>query len=299
MGRLQLIQTLLSGSPLVIGVPGRSFTVTSANASCIILRLPAGGPAATLPATLGNDSLVAPTCQTASPLPLKNGKFRNVFLGQLVAYSLNLRLDTGLDTLHLCANMLVEGGSILIPTPVLNALTALGLPQTAAGLLELANRAIAGQPSGGASINQISSALDAINSGFDECKAFLGCGGGQAVQGTLNRSEAEGTYGLNQGIPAAYALHENYPNPFNPTTKISFDVPEQSIVRLSIFNILGQEVATLVNGVVDAGFQSIEWNASTNHGSVLPSGLYMYRIQATSIATGKEFSQVRKMLLMK
>ncbi len=100
-------------------------------------------------------------------------------------------------------------------------------------------------------------------------------------------------------LPTEYRLAQNYPNPFNPTTKINYDIPEQSTVRVSVFNILGQEVVTLVNGVVGAGYHSIEWDASSNSGTVLPSGIYMYRIQTTSLVTGKEFSQVRKMLLMK
>src|SRR5258707_9469737 len=83
--------------------------------------------------------------------------------------------------------------------------------------------------------------------------------------------------------PAGDALHANYPNPFNPTTEIKFDLPEASTVRLSVFNILGQEVATLVNGMMGAGFQSVEWNTANREGAALPSGVYLYRLQATSV----------------
>ncbi|MBI3365852.1 MAG: T9SS type A sorting domain-containing protein [Ignavibacteriae bacterium] len=99
--------------------------------------------------------------------------------------------------------------------------------------------------------------------------------------------------------PTKFALHTNYPNPFNPTTSIKFDLPEQSVVRLSVFNILGQEVAVLVNGVVEAGFREVEWNTTTGNGVVLPSGIYLYRIQATSLSSDKEFTQINKMVLMK
>src|ERR1043166_10136394 len=75
--------------------------------------------------------------------------------------------------------------------------------------------------------------------------------------------------------PAGYALHANYPNPFNPTTQIKFDLPEASHVRLSGFHILGQEVATLVNGTMAAGYQSVEWNSANRAGASLPSGVYM------------------------
>ena len=103
----------------------------------------------------------------------------------------------------------------------------------------------------------------------------------------------------NAAIPAEFSLYANYPNPFNPTTLIKFDLPEASTVRLSIFNVLGQEVATLVNGSIEAGYHSVDWNSTSNNGTVLPSGIYMYRISATSSITGIEFSQVRKMVLMK
>jgi hypothetical protein len=102
-----------------------------------------------------------------------------------------------------------------------------------------------------------------------------------------------------RNIPAAFALQMNYPNPFNPTTVIRYDLPEASTVRLSVFNILGQEVATLVNSVVDAGYQSVEWNTENRSGVSLPSGIYMYRLQATSLMNGKEFVQVNKMVLLK
>ncbi|HEY6191188.1 MAG TPA: T9SS type A sorting domain-containing protein, partial [Bacteroidota bacterium] len=99
--------------------------------------------------------------------------------------------------------------------------------------------------------------------------------------------------------PAGYALHANYPNPFNPTTQIKFDLPEASHVRLSVFNILGQEVASLVNGTMGAGFQSVEWNTSNREGAALPSGVYFYRLQATSLTSGTEFHGEMKMVLMK
>ena len=102
-----------------------------------------------------------------------------------------------------------------------------------------------------------------------------------------------------RAAPKSYALHQNYPNPFNPTTEIKFDLPEASSVRLSVFNILGQEVATLVNGAMDAGYQSLEWNSANHEGVALPSGIYIYRLQATSMTSGKEFHEVMKMVLMK
>ncbi len=89
-------------------------------------------------------------------------------------------------------------------------------------------------------------------------------------------------------IPTEFALSQNYPNPFNPTTNIKFALPKESGVTLRIFNILGEEVATLVNKVMPAGFHTVNFDASR-----LSSGMYIYRIEAGS------FVQVKKMLLMK
>lgn len=89
-------------------------------------------------------------------------------------------------------------------------------------------------------------------------------------------------------IPDGFTLYQNYPNPFNPSTNISFDLPKESNVTLKVYNILGEEVATLVNTVMPAGHQVVEFNTSN-----LASGMYVYRLQAGS------FVQTKKMLLMK
>ncbi|OLD61386.1 MAG: hypothetical protein AUI33_14650 [Ignavibacteria bacterium 13_1_40CM_2_61_4] len=91
---------------------------------------------------------------------------------------------------------------------------------------------------------------------------------------------------------------QNFPNPFHPTTTIRFAVPERSAVRLSVFTVLGQEVATLVDGEVGPGYQSVEWKAVDKNGRVLAPGIYLYRLQAKSLKTGV-FHQVRKMVLLK
>jgi hypothetical protein len=89
-------------------------------------------------------------------------------------------------------------------------------------------------------------------------------------------------------IPTSFALDQNYPNPFNPSTIISFQLPEQRQVKVAIFNMLGEEVSTLVNEVKEAGYHKVEWN-----GANLTSGVYFYRIEAG------DFVSVKKMMLMK
>ncbi len=96
-------------------------------------------------------------------------------------------------------------------------------------------------------------------------------------------------------IPSKYELSQNYPNPFNPSTTIQFALPKAGVVSLKVYNILGEEVATLINREMNAGFQSVNFDASQ-----LSSGLYLYRISAgTSTSSATEFVDVKKMLLLK
>ena len=94
-------------------------------------------------------------------------------------------------------------------------------------------------------------------------------------------------------IPDLYALHQNYPNPFNPTTKISYDLPDASVVSLSIYDLMGREIRTLINSEQSAGFKNIQWNATDNLGKSVPAGMYIYTIEAG------QFRQTRKMVLLK
>jgi hypothetical protein len=89
-------------------------------------------------------------------------------------------------------------------------------------------------------------------------------------------------------VPEEFALHQNYPNPFNPTTVIRYDVKETGLITIKIYNILGQEVAVLVNRTIHVGFHSIIWNAGD-----LPSGIYFCSMEA------REFTQTRKLALIK
>jgi hypothetical protein len=96
--------------------------------------------------------------------------------------------------------------------------------------------------------------------------------------------------GINEmgGIPKEFALLQNYPNPFNPSTIIKYDLPKSQMVSLKIYNILGQQVATLVNTFQSAGYYSVNFNASH-----LSSGVYFYMLRTDS------FNSIHKMLLLK
>jgi hypothetical protein len=93
-------------------------------------------------------------------------------------------------------------------------------------------------------------------------------------------------------VPQEFALLQNYPNPFNPETTIPFALAQRSQVTLKVFDLLGRNVATLVNGAMNAGQHSVSWNASQ-----LASGLYFYRLEAT--AGDKTYQSTRKLMLMK
>ncbi|MCF8261170.1 MAG: DUF5123 domain-containing protein [Melioribacteraceae bacterium] len=100
-------------------------------------------------------------------------------------------------------------------------------------------------------------------------------------------------------IPEDFNLAQNYPNPFNPTTTIKFGLPVSSSVTVSIYNVLGQEVARLLNDTeMQAGFHSVIWNSNNNLGGQLSSGIYIYRIKAVG-ENGKDFSKTMKMMFLK
>ena len=89
-------------------------------------------------------------------------------------------------------------------------------------------------------------------------------------------------------LPKKFELYQNYPNPFNPVTNIKFNLSHNSKIRIDVYNIIGQHVATIIDKEIEAGFYNIPFD-----GSSLSSGVYIYRIQA------QEFSQAKKMLLVK
>jgi hypothetical protein len=92
----------------------------------------------------------------------------------------------------------------------------------------------------------------------------------------------------NESKPTEYALNNNFPNPFNPSTQINYQIPKDGFVNLVVYNALGQEVETLVSKEQSVGNYTVQFNATN-----LPSGVYIYKLQSG------EFSSTKKMLLMK
>ena len=96
-----------------------------------------------------------------------------------------------------------------------------------------------------------------------------------------------------KGMPTEFALHENYPNPFNPSTTLRFDLPELRDVNVIIYNMLGQKVKTFNMQNISAGHHSIKWNATNDLGDPVSAGVYLYQLQT------KDFVNTRKMILLK
>jgi hypothetical protein len=101
-------------------------------------------------------------------------------------------------------------------------------------------------------------------------------------------SKVTASSGISEGSPASFSLGQNYPNPFNPSTTIRYAIPQGSTVTLTVYNTLGEKVSTLVEGVQEAGYHDVKFDATG-----LASGVYFYRIQAG------DFVQSRKLVLLK
>jgi len=111
---------------------------------------------------------------------------------------------------------------------------------------------------------------------------------------TVGINASDAVLSINEELlPEVYALHQNYPNPFNPITTLRYDLPENGIVRITIYNIQGREIKVLVNQYQEAGYKSVRWNATNNYGKPISAGMYFYKIRAG------EFLQTRKMVLLK
>lgn len=94
-------------------------------------------------------------------------------------------------------------------------------------------------------------------------------------------------------VPESFTLYQNYPNPFNPETKIAFDLPVSAHVKLTIYNILGEQVSTLIDASLQAGTHTVNWDSRTDNGETVASGVYFYRLETDD----RQLS--RKMLLLK
>jgi hypothetical protein len=98
----------------------------------------------------------------------------------------------------------------------------------------------------------------------------------------------------NEKIPLSFLLNQNYPNPFNPSTNITYSLPLRSKVIIKIFDVLGREIRTLLDGVEEPGMHIVKFNAGQ-----LASGVYVYQIYAFPASSGQPFTQAKKMMILK
>ena len=96
-----------------------------------------------------------------------------------------------------------------------------------------------------------------------------------------------------KAIPDSYALHNNFPNPFNPVTNIFYDLPKSGHVRMVIYDLLGREVTTLINETMKSGYYSTRWNGRNQYGQPVGAGIYFYHLHTDA------YSKAQKMLLVK
>jgi hypothetical protein len=314
---IEIIRSLLA-EPLVVGTPGRSLSVARPAADCIVARLPAGTTPTTLPGNLGDANLDHKTCQTRNPLPLdSNGKFQNILLGQTITLTLNTRYNWPLLMFPLeetfCTQKALPGpdgiygtdddkvdpaaavDSYHIPEAVLKAIDSFGQPRIVWSLLNLANRALAGQSTGGASLSQINDAADAINNAFRECRIVVDCPDANTKTGDIASLDPSGAAFTSEPVrvPTEFELGQNRPNPFNPTTRIEVGLPEASDWALSVYNVAGQLVRRFDGSTSGPRYVDVTWDGRDDHGRPLASGVYFYRV------TAGRFTAVKKMVLLK
>jgi hypothetical protein len=122
---------------------------------------------------------------------------------------------------------------------------------------------------------------------------FVGKTGSSNIDVLMVKIAPEIEVGINEVLFTKYSIHQNYPNPFNPETTLRYDLPENSLVNITIYDIMGREVKTLINHTQDAGYRSVIWDATNDYGKPVSAGIYLYQIQAG------EFVQTKKMVLLK
>jgi hypothetical protein len=110
---------------------------------------------------------------------------------------------------------------------------------------------------------------------------------------SFSPSNSVGVDNRSETLPQRFALEQNFPNPFNPITTLRYELPEDSFVDVTVYDMLGNVVSNLVNANQSSGYKSVQWNATNNQGQPVSAGVYLYKIQAG------DFVDTKKMILLK
>jgi len=130
----------------------------------------------------------------------------------------------------------------------------------------------------------------------DDGDAATELGGGSIVvhKGEEKDQGKKDKQAKKEGVqPGTFVLEDNYPNPFNLSTQIGYQLPEAGEIRLLIYDLMGQPICTLTQGYRDAGYYQVSWNGRDDFGQKVSSGVYLYRF------VNKEWTQTKRMLLLK
>jgi len=202
-------------------------------------------------------------------------------MSDVMAYELVLGFDP--EKVKLLSGQAVVEGNVFAN----NSRGALFFSNSEPGRVEVASGRIGRDWSASGDAELVTVRFVALSDNPGEIEVLGGQLVNSAYLGTVMRVEKA------QALPLAAALHQNFPNPFNPSTEIRFDIPTARNVELRVYNQLGQTVRTLVDNRMKAGSYRLKWDGKTEAGHSVSSGVYFYSLEAG------DFSQIRKMTLVK
>jgi hypothetical protein len=306
-----LLDSLVAGEPLLLGLPGRSVAFEDGAEPCIIVGLPASGRPDALPEI--GDAVVDSTCVLPDDFPAnKRGKFRNPLLGETIALSLNVRMDAGLGDVHvepimetvqalpgedgiwgtdddtLCATC--DTMTIKIPGSVLAAVgDSMGLDPTINGVLAFANSCLGGEAYG-VRYRDTWHAVKNLNRGFRRSRFLLESAPIDTMvpifltEPPARTADADAVRSVTMWAASSAGR-----------SVVHLELPEPADVRVSAYNVAGRRVAVLADEICGAGELTLDFPA----GGSLPSGVYFVRASVVSEATGEAAVRTSKVLLVR
>lgn len=303
------------GSPIVVGVPGRSVSFADGSEPCILDGLPAGGKYGPMPGDF-TDAVVETSCLLPEGFPVKKqGKFDNSLLGETLALSLNVRLDPDLALLAVVDTMLTvqalpgpdglsgtpddslcaecDTMTVSIPVEVLAAISdSMGIEPTVGSVLDLANQALAGDPLG-VPYKYVWKAVKNLNRAFKGGRFLVGVALPPDIIPIVDVvTEEAGRSGESAGNAFLSLASARVGG---GESVVSLSVAEPSDVLLSVYTVSGRIVSTIEKRVPGGGQELLDLSS----GRRLPSGVYFVRAVATSAETGRTSAKTAKLVVLR